>query len=132
MIDDAGSLGRERRTRRGGDDALLMAELNDGALVVLAALAIGVLFVAYRLTFVPKKKRFQKTVEEVEESTPLLQNEAQLYINKLRKEMGAAGIQLGGEFEHKLAQAHMKAKRDQVAQNSSTVRQRAGRDPRTA
>ena len=109
-----------------------MDELNDGALVVVAALAIGVLFVAYRLTFVPRKKSFQKTVEEVEESTPLLQNEAQLYINKLRKEMGAAGIQLGGEFEYKLAQAHMKAKRDQETQHSSTVRQRAGRDPRSA
>ena len=108
-----------------------MAEPDEGALVVIALVAVGIIVLAYKLTTSGRRRSYQQTVQEVEESTPLIDSEAQQYINKLRKEMGSAGIQLGGEFEYRLAQAHLKAQRKKDAQNSGTVRQRAGRDPRT-
>jgi hypothetical protein len=103
-------------------------------LFVLGGLVVAV--VACKLTAGggSRTRRRGQTVEEVEESTPLLESEAQQYINKVRKEMGSSGIQLGGEFEYRLAQAHLKAKREKEAQGSgaTAVRQRVGRDPRTA
>ena len=107
------------------------AELDEAAVVVVVLIVVGILVAAYRLTTGGRESGYQQTVQEVEESTPLLDNEAQQYINKVRKEMGSAGIQLGGEFEHRLAQAHLRAKREKETQSGSTVRQRAGRDPRT-
>mgnify|MGYP003341953636 CR=1 FL=1 len=107
-------------------------ELDEGLLVAIVVTVVVVLVIAYRLTTGGRKRTFQQTVAEVEESTPLIDNEAQQYINKLRKEMGSAGIQLGGEFEYRMAQAHVKAKRQKEAQAGSIVRQRSGRDPRTA
>lgn len=101
-------------------------------LVAIVVCVVGVIVAAYKLIRGRGGKSYQQTVREVEEATPLLDSEAQQYINKLRKEMGSAGIQLGGEFEYKLAQAHLKSKREKEAQNGSTVRQRAARDPRTA
>ena len=106
--------------------------LDEGALVAVAATVLLILVLAYRFTTGGRKRSFQQTVAEVEESTPLIDNEAQQFINKLRNEMGSAGIQLGGEFEYKMAQAHLKAKQQKGAHASSAVRQRLGRDPRTA
>ena len=104
-------------------------ELDESALVTIVVAVVVIAVLAYRLTSGGRRKSVRQTAEELEESTPLIDNEAQRYINKLRQEMSSAGIQLGGEFEYKMAQAHLK--RQKAAQASDTVRQRSGRDPRT-
>ena len=101
---------------------------EDGALLFVAALCLigGLVLVFHRCN---QQKPFQQTVQECEENTPLVHNEGQAYINKVRKDMAASGIQLGGEFEYRLAQAHLKAKRKKEA-DAGGVRQRLPRDAR--
>ena len=111
-----------------GEETAELPFAEDLPSVVAVLCLIAALVVLFKLT--NNKKPFHQTVQEQEEATPLVHNEGQAYINKVRKEMGASGIQLGGEFEYRLAQAHLKAKRKKEA--DAGVRQRLPRDARVA